>query len=33
MSTWSKEEILRIDEADDPHIVPFREDGVGIRQR
>nr|WP_145163656.1 DUF2255 family protein [Paenibacillus terrae] len=28
MSTWSKEELSRIAESDDPHISPFREDGV-----
>jgi hypothetical protein len=28
MSTWSKEELLRIAETDDLHISPFREDGV-----
>jgi hypothetical protein len=28
MSTWSKQELLRIAEADDLHISPFREDGV-----
>jgi hypothetical protein len=28
MSTWSKEELNKIAEADDLHISPFREDGV-----
>ena len=28
MSTWSKEELRKIAEADDLHISPFREDGV-----
>lgn len=28
MTTWSKEELRRIAEADDLHISPFREDGV-----
>lgn len=28
MSTWSKDELRRIAEADDLHISPFREDGV-----
>jgi len=28
MTTWSKEELRKIVEADDLHISPFREDGV-----
>src|SRR5881409_3282163 len=28
MSTWSKDELTKIAEADDLHISPFREDGV-----
>jgi Uncharacterized protein conserved in bacteria len=28
MDTWLKEELLKIKEADDLHISPFREDGV-----
>ena len=28
MSTWSKDELRKITEADDLHISPFREDGV-----
>jgi hypothetical protein len=28
MSTWSKDELRKIAEADDMHISPFREDGV-----
>jgi hypothetical protein len=28
MTTWSKDELRRIVEADDLHIAPFREDGV-----
>ena len=28
MSTWSKDELLKIAEADDLHILPFREDGM-----
>src|SRR2546422_1981653 len=28
MTTWSKEELPRIAEADDLHISPFREDGT-----
>jgi len=28
MTTWSKDELHRIAEADDLHIAPFREDGV-----
>jgi len=28
MSTWSKDELRKIAEADDLHISPFREDGV-----
>lgn len=28
MSTWVKEELRKIAEADDLHIAPFREDGV-----
>ena len=28
MTTWSKDELRRIAEADDLHISPFREDGV-----
>lgn len=28
MDTWSKEELNKIAEADDLHILPFREDGV-----
>ncbi|HUN86910.1 MAG TPA: DUF2255 family protein [Terracidiphilus sp.] len=28
MSTWKKEELRKIAEADDLHIAPFREDGV-----
>ena len=28
MSTWSKDELRKIAEADDLHIAPFREDGV-----
>src|SRR5207253_11047091 len=28
MSTWSKDELSKIAEADDLHISPFREDGV-----
>lgn len=28
MSTWSKEELSKIAQADDLHIAPFREDGV-----
>jgi len=28
MSTWSKDELRKITEADDLHIAPFREDGV-----
>jgi len=28
MDTWLKEELLKIAEADDLHISPFREDGV-----
>jgi hypothetical protein len=28
MAAWSKEELRRINEADDLHISPFREDGV-----
>jgi hypothetical protein len=28
MSTWSKDELRKIGEADDLHISPFREDGV-----
>lgn len=28
MTTWSKDELHRIAEADDQHISPFREDGV-----
>lgn len=27
MSTWSKDELRKIAEADDPHISPPREDG------
>ena len=27
MSTWSKEELSKIAQTDDPHISPFREDG------
>jgi hypothetical protein len=27
MTTWSKDELLRITEADDLHLSPFREDG------
>ena len=28
ITTWSKDELRRIAEADDLHISPFREDGV-----
>lgn len=28
MSTWSKEELAKVAEADDLHISPFREDGI-----
>ena len=28
MSSWSKEELRKIEESDDLHISPFREDGV-----
>jgi hypothetical protein len=28
MTTWSKDELSRIAEADDLHIAPFREDGI-----
>src|SRR4051812_26087182 len=28
MSTWSKDELRKIAEADDLHIAPFREDGM-----
>ncbi len=28
MTTWSKDELRRIAQADDLHISPFREDGV-----
>src|SRR6476469_6324634 len=28
MTTWSKDELLKIAEADDLHISPFREDGM-----
>ena len=28
MTTWSKDELPKITEADDLHILPFREDGV-----
>ncbi len=28
MTTWSKDELRKIAEADDLHIAPFREDGV-----
>ncbi|SEP21691.1 hypothetical protein SAMN04487895_1319 [Paenibacillus sophorae] len=28
MSTWSKDELRQIAEADDLHISPFREDGM-----
>jgi len=28
MSTWSKDELRKIAEADDPHISPLRKDGV-----
>jgi hypothetical protein len=28
MMTWSKDELLKVAEADDLHISPFREDGV-----
>lgn len=28
MSTWSKDELRKIAEADDLHISPFREDGA-----
>jgi hypothetical protein len=28
MSTWSKDELRKIAEADDLHVSPFREDGV-----
>jgi len=28
MLTWSKEDLQKMDEADDLHISPFREDGV-----
>src|SRR5712691_11019986 len=28
MSTWSKDELRRISDADDLHIAPLREDGV-----
>jgi hypothetical protein len=28
MSTWSKDELRKIAEADDLHIAPFRDDGV-----
>jgi hypothetical protein len=28
MTTWSKDELRKIAEADDSHISPFREDGV-----
>jgi hypothetical protein len=28
MATWSQDELLRIAEADDLHIAPFREDGA-----
>jgi hypothetical protein len=28
MNTWSKDELLKISEADDLHISPFREDGA-----
>jgi len=28
MATWSKDELMRIAEADDLHIAPFRDDGV-----
>jgi hypothetical protein len=28
MTPWSKEELIKIAEADDLHIAPFREDGV-----
>jgi hypothetical protein len=28
MTTWSKDELRKIAEADDLHISPFREDGV-----
>lgn len=29
MTTWSKDELRKIAEADDLHISPFREDGYG----
>src|SRR5258705_4036930 len=28
MSSWSKEELRKIEESDDLHVSPFREDGV-----
>jgi hypothetical protein len=28
MTTWSKDELRKITEADDLHIAPFREDGM-----
>jgi hypothetical protein len=28
MTTWSKDELRKVAEADDLHISPFREDGV-----
>ena len=28
MTTWSKDELRRIAEADDLHIAPFRDDGA-----
>ncbi|MGA8658153.1 MAG: hypothetical protein WB586_18575 [Chthoniobacterales bacterium] len=30
MTTWSKDELRKITEADDLYISPFREDGVMI---
>jgi hypothetical protein len=30
MTTWSKDELRKIAEADDLHISPFREDGYGL---
>ena len=31
MSTWSKDELRMIAEADNLHISPFREEGRGVR--
>ncbi len=31
MTKWSKEELRKIDQADDLHISPFREDGADVR--